>query len=698
MMNKREFSKIARPVATEAMVLLAERTENDNYIATVEKLSVAGEEILLLNFFKRSQLIQKKTGAALRTFLSHDDYITQDLSTTRTKWLTGSFTSIFEWRFWNSHKYNIVFASNRDYQIAKKFMKRYLGGAGSNVWEAIESFQSDVIQRRLMQRHKKETDRIDKKMELISDLPDGFREWAHDTAMADKRYLIYEAGKKKILHGYCTCCKKQISINTKQMKPRNKQRGKCPACGGEVTFIPKGYFPTYQRDSKWACLIQKVETGIVLRYFHVHQEIQRDNLFKEVFGFGEFRRTFYEEDNVALEVKSYEWDVYKQRGPCRWCPDGGKHNSGLAVLYTNNLPEVLENSIYKYCAIDLYQEKCGCEPIPVYRYMSSYPDYRFLEYFVKAGLTNMVNEVVGRYCYSINERGKTPTDILGIPKSYIKILIELNGADGELRLLKQCAADNVLPKADEIGRYYNRFGGNDELIGVINGHMSIDKFVRYMDKQKKMQPHKPEDQDCHAGWMSGRHYTKEEREQQEYKNLAKDWLDYISWSCQLKYDMHDPYVILPPDFRKAHDRLMVEYTAHKEELAQKKRIEMEKQIKSVLELVATMPAIGMQAKGLMMVLPKNGEEIVAEGRALHHCVGTYVERVAKGETMILFIRRMEKPEEPYFTLEFQDGKVIQCRGKNNCSMNKEVSAFVKAFEVKMSPKKKKEASGKRKAG
>ena len=121
-MNKRELSKIVRPEATEAMVFLAERTEKDNYIATAEKLIIAGEEILLLNFFKRSQLVQKETGAALRTFLSHDDYITQDLRTTRTKWLTGCFNSIFEWRFWNSHKYNIVFASDRDYSIVKKFM------------------------------------------------------------------------------------------------------------------------------------------------------------------------------------------------------------------------------------------------------------------------------------------------------------------------------------------------------------------------------------------------------------------------------------------------------------------------------------------------------------------------------------------------------------------------------------------------
>lgn len=696
-MNKRKLSKIIRPEATEDMFLLAERTEKDNYIATAEKITIENEEMLLINFFKRSQLIQKKTGAALRTFLSHDDYITQDLSTTRTKWLTGCFNSIFEWRFWNSHKFNIVFASDSDYLAVKKYMKRYVGREDQNIWEAIEAFQDDVIERRLAERHKKETDRIDQKMELVPEQPEGFKKWAHDKAMADKRYVIYEAGKKRFLNGYCTCCKKKIRIDTKLIKPRNKQRGNCPACSGEVTFIPKGYFPTFQRDDKWVCLIQKVKTGIVLRYFHAVQEIQKDSCFKEVFSLGELCRTFYEEDEIELNVNSYEWDVYKQRGPCRWCPDGDKYACGEAVLYTNNLPEAWAESTFKYCAMDLYQKKRGCEPIPVYRYMSNYPNSRFLEYFIKAGLTNLVDDVVGRRCYAINDSGKTPVEILGMPPKYIRILVRLNGADGELRLLKQCASDNVLPKIDEIRQYYKRFGGNDELIGVVNWHMSIDKFVRYMDKQKKLQPHQPKDQGCQAGWTSGRHYTKEERERREYKDLAKDWLDYISWSSQLKYDMQDIYVILPPDFRKAHDRVMAEYTAYKDELARKKRIEMEKQIKAVLELVSAMPAIGMQAKGLMMVLPKSGEEIEAEGRALHHCVGTYVERVAKGETMILFIRRIEKPEEPYFTLEYRDGKVVQCRGKNNCSMNANVKVFVKAFEEKMAPKKQ-NAARKRKVG
>lgn len=81
-------------------------------------------------------------------------------------------------------------------------------------------------------------------------------------------------------------------------------------------------------------------------------------------------------------------------------------------------------------------------------------------------------------------------------------------------------------------------------------------------------------------------------------------------------------------------------------------------------------------------LPNRLEELKKEGEALHHCVGTYMERVRKGETMIFFIRRKEEPEKPYYTLEWH-GKVVQCRGSHNCDMTPEVKAFVQIFQEKM---------------
>ncbi len=94
-------------------------------------------------------------------------------------------------------------------------------------------------------------------------------------------------------------------------------------------------------------------------------------------------------------------------------------------------------------------------------------------------------------------------------------------------------------------------------------------------------------------------------------------------------------------------------------------------------------AFAIKGNGLVLVVPQNMDEIKAEGAALHHCVGSYVDRIAKGETTIFFVRRAESKDKPYFTMEFNNNHIIQCRGLHNCSMPSDVEAFVKVFEKKM---------------
>ena len=59
---------------------------------------------------------------------------------------------------------------------------------------------------------------------------------------------------------------------------------------------------------------------------------------------------------------------------------------------------------------------------------------------------------------------------------------------------------------------------------------------------------------------------------------------------------------------------------------------------------------------------------IKEGRMLHHCVGNdgagerYYDRIERRESFIMFLRRAEEPEDPYYTLEIEpDGTVRQKR-------------------------------------
>ena len=72
------------------------------------------------------------------------------------------------------------------------------------------------------------------------------------------------------------------------------------------------------------------------------------------------------------------------------------------------------------------------------------------------------------------------------------------------------------------------------------------------------------------------------------------------------------------------------------------------------------------------------EELVDEGAALCHCVGTYGETVARGDSCIFFIRRADAPDKAWYTLqvELKTVKEIQNHGLRNCAPTKEVQEFV----------------------
>jgi hypothetical protein len=100
----------------------------------------------------------------------------------------------------------------------------------------------------------------------------------------------------------------------------------------------------------------------------------------------------------------------------------------------------------------------------------------------------------------------------------------------------------------------------------------------------------------------------------------------------------------------------------------------------------------MEYKGLVIMAPKDADELIKEGQALHHCVGTYIKRIAEGQTVVLFIRKAEAPEEPYCTMEVANGKIIQCRGKNNADMTEKLKNILNRFEkTKLVPQLEKKA-------
>ena len=700
-MDKRKLSKIPREAATDDMMELAGRFKKVRHIVTAEL--VEDKKILLMNFFEVSDLKKGKTEAVFRTFLSDSDYITQDLKTSKTKWLTASLVKmddfdLFEHR-WDDEKeewiYNLIVyvRSDEEVKIITDFFKNYSkNNEKYSPWTEIKRFQESVKDKRLEERHKKVTDKIDEIMKPIKDAPEEFFNWVWETGMGFSRYLIYKEVKKGIAECECTYCKKTGTVDRKSLRLRNNEKGVCPFCGSRVTIKAQGKMPAQIWDERWFMYVDPTKDGFILRYFMADRKIRSDSYLNGAFVKNrveqhvyEYKRCIYTFDEQGCTHKDYEWGVYHQRGNPRWCPENGKIYSKDCILYPLNLPEAWEHTPMKYSALEILANNLPTVSMEYEDGIKSYAAYPFLEWMIKMGLNQIAKGVLEMRFMNqtgkLNPKGKTIWEILRLDKVNTRTLQQIDGNYEELRLLQVAQEIGMQMKSEQLREYYESFGCNTDFLKESGRKVSLHKLVKYITRESENYP--IGDAGCRWRYSYMRSRERDDIRIERKQNTAKDWLEYIKWCREMKYDLDNPFIYMPKNFKKVHDRTAKEYQAFKDEKLRKTQEMMERKIKRIMEDTEKNKAVMMKRKGLLIVVPKCAEEIRKEGRALHHCVGTYVERVARGETLILFVRREENPEEPYFTMEFKNGKVAQCRGKNNCAMPKDVKAFVEEFEKRM---------------
>ncbi len=674
-MDKQALRKIEISDPAETVRARAEENQNLKWIVSYHKLE-GGVDCIAL--YDATRIRRGIDGPRFLNYLTNDDYITRDTTDSRTKWYTGQL-----WKVINESWYRrstSVFLTEED---GAAFRARFPEAVWNDWVSSITHWQNDVLEIRKQDRYKKELAETDAIMAQIPAVPDDFREFVVNEVMYKYRYMIYKHTTKTRGKAYCTACNHAFEFSRKDIHMKRDERGKCPICGSDITYK----HPNSLLDSDWydwALLIQKAAGGVVIRGFRCFArfedaggltgvERRPDIWFSE-----EVRGLYTTSETSEVKMKLFEMGSYKQQGgPERWCPDHDNFDCTKGILYTNNLPQELAGTPFQYCAIDLFQkahEKTKCH---VWNYMRRYPENRYLEGVVKAGMINLADDLTQRYATMRFDEFKER--FMDLPKIYRSQFRRINGKVKTVRLLRQCSADKILLRDDDLIRFEAMFGDDDETLGMLNaraGQIGLKKFMNYIEKQIWANPKQYcSDVSCHLAYANGLDVPRA-------RNALTDWKDYISLASALKYDLNDEYYYLPPDLSEAHDRVVKEHKKNEDKIARRKLREQEKLFKQMMK-EGCMDGMVLKTKDLMIVVPKSLEDIKAEGRELHHCVGTYCDKVAKGETMILFVRKVEAPDQPYYTMEWKDKKVVQCRGVRNQGMTKEVSAFVKTFETKM---------------
>lgn len=295
-----------------------------------------------------------------------------------------------------------------------------------------------------------------------------------------------------------------------------------------------------------------------------------------------------------------------------------------------------------------------------------------IEYFIKAGFGNAV------LC---RLKGKKTTDIVNWRAQTMKKAIKIRLLKQDLKFIREkCAPPEYktllmykLLKSENPAKLLRDWQlpelftemwswRNDDLAAIHAYIGSVDKMCAYIDKQWTLNICK--DKASTTG------------------SVISDWLDYLKDCQKLELNMHDSAILMPANLHKAHQNTMKQIKIRADELINKQIAKNQKSRQSFNYAFAN----------LFCRPADSSEELIAEGAALSHCVGTYAQKYAKAETHIIFIRRAGAPDVPFYTMEVSiDFDVVQVRGLRNCGVTEEVNDFVKHFKAEVLRKLKKKA-------
>lgn len=152
------------------------------------------------------------------------------------------------------------------------------------------------------------------------------------------------------------------------------------------------------------------------------------------------------------------------------------------------------------------------------------------------------------------------------------------------------------------------------------------------------------------------------------------WRDYIDFCKKLHWDLKNEFILFPKDLKKAHDEAMNLWDEKRNQAADRK-------IRKLFPMYKDL--FNWKYKDLIMVVPSSANDIRQEAQNQHNCVASYIKRVAEQKTVILFLRREAEPQKSYYTVEYQAGKVVQCRCFGNGDMTKEIKSAIRKFERDM---------------
>lgn len=516
------------------------------------------------------------------------------------------------------------------------------------------------------------------------ELPEGLVEYIRNTVLPQDRVLLYKKGNAR---GTCFVCGRQVYAKGRRFRQDNAVT--CPDCGAAVVAYLETsdrYKANYVQD---LVTIQRGTDGttLFLRQWHLCRDYTAkwENIadqLEEVARYGirgnrvakwqiEKKETWYMN---AYRYRLKDWERVKNVTEV--------YDGIYQFFLPPNWREILQGTSLKYCDLggyvrerELARREADHRGNPV-RFLLDWARYPAMEKLWKAGYTELIHDrMTGQWRtkkHSITWTARTIQDAVHLPLHMLRLKkpAEWTTKDvAKLVELRGMAVDGVIQEREAMELF--TAGVEIDNVKQALGHATVHKVVKYVEKLVAAEEARKDAAAEEAKKKHMPYYRGPATSPQTYR-------DYLADCVRLNLNLDDREVLFPADLEAAHQRTIaqVRYQANKE--ARKK---FEKQVKKL-------ESMAWERDGLLIRPARTPGELTAEGKALHHCVGGYADRMAAGETVILFIRKAEEPDTPFYTLEYRNGVVVQCRTNRNATYEQDeaVKNFVDAWVEQVAKK------------
>ena len=156
------------------------------------------------------------------------------------------------------------------------------------------------------------------------------------------------------------------------------------------------------------------------------------------------------------------------------------------------------------------------------------------------------------------------------------------------------------------------------------------------------------------------------------------YIDYLNMIEELKITDRSFGTLIPDDLTKSHN-LAVDLINEFKDKASKELMEKANKKNRKLEYSNGFYSI---------IIPETEHDIVDEGKKMRHCVGSahYLRAHKRGKTTILFIRHASNLKKSLYTLEYRDGRIIQCQGYLSATAPSEIWEFLDVWKENLNKK------------